>query len=240
MRGKTEAGAMNEKTTILVVEDEKKISDIVKLYLERENIQPLVAGSAEEAVKLLKKNPDVVLLDLMLPDMSGEELCALIRQNSEVPIIMLTAKSGEDDIIKGLSLGADDYVTKPFSPSELMARIKAQLRRHKRPSTKMSFNRGALVIDVLKREVVHADRPLTLTPSEFGILVALAERPGRVLSRLQLVNMVQGYDFEGYERTIDAHVKNLRQKIEDDPKDPAFIKTIYGVGYKFIGARDED
>lgn len=231
---------MNEKTIVLVIEDEKKISDIVKLYLEREGIRPLVAGNAEEAMKLLKQNPELVILDLMLPDMPGEEICAMIRQNYDIPIIMLTAKTGEDDIIKGLSLGADDYVTKPFSPGELMARVKAQLRRHKRPSTKMSFNRGALVIDVLKREVLHNEIPLTLTPSEFGILVALSERPGRVLSRLQLVNMVQGYDFEGYERTIDAHVKNLRQKIEDDPKNPTFIKTIYGVGYKFIGERDED
>lgn len=231
---------MNEKTTVLVIEDEKKISDIVKLYLEREGIRPLIAPNAEEAMRHLKQHPELVILDLMLPDMPGEEICALIRQNYDIPIIMLTAKTGEDDIIKGLALGADDYVTKPFSPGELMARVKAQLRRHKRPSTKMSFNKGGLIIDVLKREVLHNEIPLTLTPSEFGILVALAERPGRVLSRLQLVNMVQGYDFEGYERTIDAHVKNLRQKIEDDPKSPTYIKTIYGVGYKFIGERDED
>jgi len=231
---------MNEKATVLVVEDERKISEIVKLYLEREGIRPLLAATSEEAMRLMKQTPDLVVLDLMLPDMPGEEICAWIRQNYDIPIIMLTAKTGEDDIIKGLGLGADDYVTKPFSPGELMARIKAQLRRHKRPSTKMSFNRAALVIDVLKREVLHDEKPLTLTPSEFGILVALAERPGRVLSRLQLVNMVQGYDFEGYERTIDAHVKNLRQKIEDDPKNPSFIKTIYGVGYKFIGEKDED
>ncbi|MDA8325530.1 MAG: response regulator transcription factor [Nitrospiraceae bacterium] len=231
---------MSDKSTILVVEDERKISDIVKLYLEREGFRPLMAGSAEEALRHLKQNPDLVVLDLMLPGLQGEDLCAMIRQNSDIPVIMLTAKTGEDDIIKGLSLGADDYVTKPFSPGELLARIKAQLRRHKRPYTRMSFNRGALVIDVLKREVIRDGEPLTLTPSEFGILVSLSERPGRVLSRLQLVNMVQGYDFEGYERTIDAHVKNLRQKIEDDPKNPIFIKTIYGVGYKFIGVKDEE
>ncbi|MDA8087435.1 MAG: response regulator transcription factor [Nitrospiraceae bacterium] len=231
---------MNEKSTILVVEDEKKISDIVKLYLEREGFRPLIAGSAEEALRHLKQNPDLVILDLMLPGIQGEDLCAMIWQNSDIPVIMLTAKTGEDDIIKGLSLGADDYVTKPFSPGELLARIKAQLRRHKRPYTRMSFNKGSLVIDVLKREVVRDGQALTLTPSEFGILVSLSERPGRVLSRLQLVNMVQGYDFEGYERTIDAHVKNLRQKIEDDPRNPTFIKTIYGIGYKFIGAKDEE
>ena len=231
---------MDEKATILVVEDEKKISDIVKLYLEREGFRPLIAGSGEEALRYLKLNPDVVVLDLMLPGIQGEDLCAMIRQNSDIPVIMLTAKTGEDDIIKGLGLGADDYVAKPFSPGELLARIKAQLRRHKRPYTRMSFNKGALIIDVLKREVLRDGQPLTLTPSEFGILVSLSERPGRVLSRLQLVNMVQGYDFEGYERTVDAHVKNLRQKIEDDPKNPTFIKTIYGVGYKFIGVKDEE
>ncbi len=229
-----------KKATILVVEDEKKISDVVKLYLEREGFFPLVAGSAEEAMHHLKQPPDLVVLDLMLPGIQGEELCGMIRQNSNVPIIMLTAKTGEDDIIKGLSLGADDYVQKPFSPGELLARIKAQLRRHKRPYTRMSFNKGSLTIDVLKREVARDGQLLTLTPTEFGILVSLCERPGMVLSRLQLVNMVQGYDFEGYERTIDAHVKNLRQKIEDDPRNPTFIKTIYGIGYKFIGAKDEE
>ncbi|MDA8387330.1 MAG: response regulator transcription factor [Nitrospiraceae bacterium] len=231
---------MNERSTILVVEDEKKISDVVKLYLEREGFRPLIAGSAEEALRDLKQNPDLVVLDLMLPGLQGEEFCAMLRQNSDIPVIMLTARTAEEDVIKGLGLGADDYVTKPFSPGELLARIKAQLRRHKRPYTRMSFGRGSLVIDVLKREVVRDGQTITLTPSEFGILVSLSERPGRVLSRLQLVNMVQGYDFEGYERTIDAHVKNLRQKIEDDPKNPTFIKTIYGVGYKFIGAKDEE
>ncbi|MDA8091831.1 MAG: response regulator transcription factor [Nitrospiraceae bacterium] len=230
----------DKKSTILVVEDERKISDVVKLYLEREGFIAIVAGSAEDAMRHLKQPPDLVVLDLMLPGLQGEDLCGMIRQNSDIPIIMLTAKTGEDDIIKGLSLGADDYVQKPFSPGELLARIKAQLRRHKRPYTKMSFNKGALTIDVLKREVARDGQPLTLTPSEFGILVSLSERPGMVLSRLQLVNMVQGYDFEGYERTIDAHVKNLRQKIEDDPKNPVFIKTIYGIGYKFIGVRDEE
>ena len=231
---------MTEKQTILVVEDERKISDIIRLYLEREGYHSEIANSGEDALKLLKTNPSLVVLDLMLPDIQGEELCAMIRQSSDIPIIMLTAKTGEDDIIKGLSLGADDYVAKPFSPGELLARIKAQLRRHKRPYTKLSFNKGMLVIDVLKREVLRGDRIILLTPSEFGILVSLAEKPGSVLSRLQLVNLVQGYDFEGYERTIDAHIKNLRQKIEDDPKTPMFIKTIYGVGYKFIGARDEE
>lgn len=231
---------MNEKPTILVVEDERKISDIVKLYLDREGFRSLIAASAEEGLAYLKQNPDLVVLDLMLPGIQGEEFCAMLRQNSDIPVIMLTARTAEEDVIKGLGLGADDYVTKPFSPGELLARIKVQLRRRKRPYTRMSFNKGGLVIDVLKHEVVRDGNPIALTPSEFGILISLSERPGRVLSRLQLVNMVQGYDFEGYERTIDAHVKNLRQKIEDDPKNPVFIKTVYGVGYKFIGVKDEE
>jgi DNA-binding response OmpR family regulator len=230
---------MNERPTVLVVEDERKIADMVKLYLEREGIRVLLAQTAQEGLKLLKQSPELIVLDLMLPDMPGEELCRIVRESSEMPIIMLTAKTAEEDIVKGLGLGADDYVTKPFSPKELVARVKAQLRRHRRVLTRMSFNKGRLVIDVVKREVLHAGRAVSLTPSEFGILVALAERPGRVLSRLQLVNMVQGYDFEGYERTIDAHVKNLRHKIEDDPREPTFIKTVYGVGYKFIGTKDE-
>lgn len=230
-----------QKESVLIVEDEVKIADIVKGYLEKEGYRVRHAVDGTEALKLIRENFDLIILDLMLPDMQGEELCRVIRQGSDVPVIMLTAKSGEEDRIKGLGIGADDYVVKPFSPRELVARVKAQLRRAGKSKKKMlSFNRGSLKIDLDNREVLKGDSPVVLTPTEFKILLALSENPGRVFSREQLVNIVQGYDFEGYDRTIDAHVKNLRHKIEKDSREPSFIKTVYGIGYKFIGTQDED
>lgn len=227
--------------TILIIEDEKKISDIVELYLKREGFLTKVAGTGKEAMKHLNEPFDLIVLDLMLPDISGEELCSTIRETSDAPIIMLTAKSAEEDRIKGLGLGADDYVVKPFSPRELVARVKAQLRRTKKVARKvLSFNEGLLAMDTENHEVKKKGVLTVLTPTEFRILMILAEKPGRVFSRLQLINMVQGYDFEGYDRTVDAHIKNLRQKIEDDQRNPLFIKTVYGVGYKFTGIPDED
>lgn len=232
---------IGKQETILIVEDEKKISDIVAMYLEREGFGTAVADTGEKAMKLLHEPFSLIIIDLMLPDISGEELCKTIRQTSDVPIIILTAKSGEEDRIKGLGLGADDYVVKPFSPRELVARVKAHLRRTKKMARKvLSFNNGLLAMDTENYEVKKKGVPVILTTTEFRILLSLSERPGRVLSRLQLINMVQGYDFEGYDRTIDAHVKNLRHKIEDDQKNPVFIKTVYGVGYKFVGISDED
>ena len=227
--------------TVLIIEDEKKISDIVELYLKREGFRTRVAGTGKETMNLLKEPFDLIILDLMLPDISGEELCSVIRETSEAPIIILTAKSGEEDRIKGLGLGADDYVVKPFSPRELVARVKAQLRRTKRVGTRvLSFNEGLLTMDTESHEVKIKGAITVLTPTEFRMLTLLAEKPGRIFSRLQLINMVQGYDFEGYDRTVDAHIKNLRQKIEDDQRNPMFIKTVYGVGYKFTGVPDED
>lgn len=232
----------NGKTEkILIVEDEKKISDIVAMYLEKEGFGIVVADTGQKAMRVLHEPFSLMIIDLMLPDISGEDLCKTIRQSSDVPIIILTAKSGEEDRIRGLGLGADDYVIKPFSPRELVARVKAHLRRTKKMGKKvLSFNDGLLVMDTENFEVRRDGVPTTLTSTEFRILLFLAERPGRVLSRLQLINMVQGYDFEGYDRTIDAHVKNLRHKIGDDQKKPVFIKTVYGVGYKFIGTQDAD
>jgi DNA-binding response OmpR family regulator len=231
---------MDTEQRILLIEDEKKISEIVKAYLEKDGFRVTLASSGEDGLKALKKNPDLVILDLMLPDMQGEELCMIIRKSSDVPVIMLTAKSGEEDRIKGLGLGADDYVIKPFSPGELVARVKAHLRRVIKIRRKIySFNRGLLKIDIENHEAFKEGSPITLTPTEFKILVSLAENPGRVLSREQLVNIVMGYDFEGYDRTIDAHVKNLRHKVEKDSKSPEFILTVYGIGYKFIGITDE-
>lgn len=230
-----------QRESVLIVEDEKKISDIVRAYLEKENFRVKVAPTAAQALTLLKEQFDLIILDLMLPDMSGEELCSTIRESSEVPVIMLTAKSSEEDRVTGLGLGADDYVVKPFSPRELVARVKAHLRRAGKARKKLlTYNLGALKIDTDSYEVIMHGTQVVLTPTEFRILYALAEHPGRVLSREQLVTIVQGYDFDGYDRTIDAHVKNLRHKIEKDSKEPEFIKTVYGVGYKFIGALDED
>jgi len=227
--------------TILIIEDEKKISDIVDLYLRREGFVTKIAGTGEEALKHFNEPFDLIILDLMLPDISGEELCSAIRETSDAPIIMLTAKSGEEDRIRGLGLGADDYVVKPFSPRELVARVKAHLRRTRKTDRKVvSFNKGLLTMDTENHEVEKKGVPAVLTPTEFRILAVLADRPGKVFSRLQLINMVQGYDFEGYDRTVDAHIKNLRQKIEDDQRNPLFIKTVYGVGYKFTGIPDED
>jgi DNA-binding response OmpR family regulator len=232
---------MDTRQKILVVEDEKKISDIVRAYLEKEGYRVSLAETGKAALKSLKESPDLVILDLMLPDMQGEELCKIIREGSDVPVIMLTAKSGEEDRVKGLGIGADDYVIKPFSPRELVARVKAHLRRTVRTRRKIySYNNGGLRINIENHEAFREGVPIILTPTEFRILVSLAENAGRVLSRDQLVNIVLGYDFEGYDRTIDAHVKNLRHKVETNSKSPEFIQTVYAMGYKFIGTLDEE
>jgi len=232
---------MDTGQRILIVEDEKKISEIVKAYLEKEGFRVSLAETGNEALKALKESPELVILDLMLPDIPGEELCTIIRENSDVPVIMLTARSGEEDRVKGLGIGADDYVVKPFSPRELVARVKAHLRRAVKSRRKIySYNSGGLKIDIENHEAFREGRLISLTPTEFKILVSLSENPGRVLSRDQLVTIVLGYDFEGYDRTIDAHVKNLRHKVEKNSKTPEFIQTVYGMGYKFIGTLDEE
>lgn len=228
-----------EAEKILIIEDEEKISDIVKSYLEKDGFHATVADTGEKALRLIKNRFALVILDLRLPDIDGEEICRSIREVSDVPIIMLTAKSSEDERVKGLGIGADDYVVKPFSPKELVARVKAHLRRTKKGEKKiLSFNRGTLTIDTTLREVKKREAPVSLTTTEFKILLCLAERPGTILNRLQLTNMVQGYDFEGYDRVVDAHIKNIRHKIEDNIQKPVFIKTVYGAGYKFIGEPD--
>ncbi|RME62839.1 MAG: DNA-binding response regulator [Nitrospirae bacterium] len=226
---------------VLVIEDEKPISDIVRAYLEKDGFVVTVAETAEEGLAYLKEDFDLIILDLMLPDMEGEEVCKAIREVSDVPIIMLTAKSSEDDRVKGLGLGADDYVVKPFSPRELVARVKALLRRTGALEKGIfSFNRGNLVIKPQTMEVFKNGTPVRLTQTEFKLLMKRAERPGQVFPRQQLVNLILGYDYEGYDRTIDAHIKNIRHKIEDNPRQPQYIQTIYGVGYKFTGQKDEN
>jgi DNA-binding response OmpR family regulator len=225
---------------ILIVEDEEKISSIVKAYLEKEGFEVTAADTGQKALSALKNGFSLIILDLMLPDMDGEDICKVIREDSDVPIIMLTAKSEEEDRIAGLGIGADDYVVKPFSPRELVARVKALLRRVKGPKKVISFNNGDLVIDSTSFEVRKKGSPLVLTPTEFKLLQCLAARPGQVFTRIQLVNVILGYDFEGYDRTIDAHIKNIRHKIEDNQRSPSYLKTVYGVGYKFTGKLDEE
>ncbi len=225
---------------ILIVEDEKKIADIVKSYLEREGFEVTAVETGEAAISEIRTGFDLVILDLRLPDIDGETVCKYIRDVTDIPIIMLTAKSAEDDRVKGLSLGADDYVVKPFSARELVARVKAHLRRFKKDvKRELSFNDKSLIIDTLSKEVKSNGKRVMLTNTEFKILLSLAERPGVIFSRLQLINIVQGYDFEGFDRVVDVHVKNIRRKIEDDPQKPGFIETAYGVGYKFIGDSDK-
>lgn len=229
---------MAEVRKILVVEDEKKIAEVIKAYLEREDYLVTTTASGAEALTLADSgNYDLIVLDLMLPDLSGEEVCAELRRRSDVPIIMVTARTAEDEKVHGLNIGADDYLTKPFSPRELVARIKSILRRTHSDTEflaeKIDFDGERLVIDVARHEVRFDGEPVALTPHEFKLLLTLARHPGRVYSRYELINKVQGYDYEGYERTIDAHVKNLRQKIEADPKNPHYVLTVFGVGYKF-------
>ena len=225
---------------ILVVEDEAKIAEIVKAYLVKDGFSVTVAETGNKAISILKDRFDLIILDLMLPDMTGEEICETIRKDSDLPVIMLTAKSEEEDRIAGLGIGADDYIVKPFSPRELVARVKALLRRTKGLKKTASFNSGNLVIDSSNFKVMKNGTAIVLTPTEFKLLQSLAERPEQVFTRLHLVNVILGYDYEGYDRTIDAHIKNIRHKIEDNPKNPSYIKTVYGLGYRFVGLPDED
>lgn len=228
---------MNEK--ILVVDDEIKLLEVVKDYLRVEGYEVYTADRGKKALDLFYKiQPDFIVLDLMLPDLSGEEICKQIRKESNVPILMLTAKDSEEDKVNGLYIGADDYLTKPFSPKELVGRIRAIFRRTRGDvliSDILSFNKDDLVIDIPKHIVKKKGQIINLTPNEYKILLTLAQNPQRTFSRSQLINIALGYDFEGYDRTIDTHVKNLRQKIEDDIKEPKYIITVYGVGYKFEG-----
>lgn len=226
---------MNKK--IFVVDDEIKILEVVKSYLEREGFSVITETNGNNVLDTFKKEkPDLVILDLMLPGISGEELCKRLRQFSDVPILMLTAKVQESDKINGFSIGADDYITKPFSPRELVMRVKAILRRTTDDvplAEVMSFNNDDLVVDLRAHTVRKKGVVVNLTPNEFKILKILIRNPNRVFTREELIEKVMGFDYEGYDRTIDAHIKNLRQKIEDDTKNPVYIKTVYGVGYKF-------
>ncbi|HLG08940.1 MAG TPA: response regulator transcription factor [Gaiellaceae bacterium] len=228
---------MEPNKKIVVIDDEPSVQEVVRGYLEKDGYLVYVAGNGRDGLALAERaKPGLIVLDLMLPDVSGEEICREIRSRSDVPILMLTAKASEDERVGGLALGADDYLTKPFSPRELVARVRAVLRRTQGTAMPLvevlSFDEGALEIDTVQHEVRRDRELVELTPNEYRLLVTLARYPGRVYSRFELINHVQGYDFEGYERTIDAHVKNLRKKIEPDPKHPQYVETVFGVGYR--------
>jgi DNA-binding response OmpR family regulator len=230
-------------TTVLVVEDERKLRELVRSYLERAGFAVLSTESGAEAITLAASaSPALVILDLGLPDVPGESVLRELRAMGPVPVLVLTAMSSESDRIRGLELGADDYVTKPFSPRELVLRVQAILRRGggQRPAGQQGVTSygGVLVIDEPKRQVLVSGRPVALTPTEWGVLVALASVPGRVYSRLELINRVRGHEFEGYERTVDSHVKNLRRKLGDDPADPKIVQTVLGGGYRLGLSRD--
>lgn len=220
-----------------MVDDNEKIVNLVQAYLKQDGYRVLTAHNGVQALELARrKRPDLMILDLLLPGMDGLDVCRVLRaEGNEVPIIMLTAKTTEADKLVGLELGADDYVTKPFSPRELIARVRAVLRRvgEKAPQVPSEIQRGDLVVDFVRHEVRVQGNPIRLTPTEFRLLEVLIKEPGRAFSRLELLDQVFGYDFEGLERTVDVHVMNLRRKIEPNPSQPIYVQTVYGVGYKF-------
>lgn len=229
-----------DSSTILVVDDEERIVEIVESYLLKSNYAVLKAYNGTEALRLFYSNPvALVVLDLMLPDISGEEVCKTIRKTSRVPLLMLTAKAEEEQILKGLDIGADDYVIKPFSPRQLMARIGALLRRAQgedyRVSSVLSFNRQELVIDTLRHEVTKNGVRISLTPIEFNLLSTMAKTPSRIYTRDDLIQFALGDAYDGFDRSLDSHIKNLRHKIETDTKNCKYILTVHGLGYKFGG-----
>jgi DNA-binding response OmpR family regulator len=227
---------MTHSNTILVVDDEAKIAEVLQSYLEKEGFRVVCAYSGNEALSQFDRySPVLVILDLMLPDLPGEEVCRSIRKKSRVPVIMLTAKTEEEDILKGLGIGGDDYVTKPFSPRQVVARVNAVLRRvlNETVTDELAFNDRELVIDNMRHEVLRSGEPVALTPIEFKLLLAMVKYPTKTFTREELISMVLGDDYEGYDRVIDTHIKNLRQKIEPDTKKPRYILTVHGIGYKF-------
>ena len=229
-----------EKTHILVVDDEETIVEFVESYLIKDGYTVHKAYNGKDALAAFNSQPlSLVILDLMLPDIRGEEVCRTIRKTSRVPIIMLTAKVEEEHILKGLDIGADDYVTKPFSPRQLMARVGAMLRRTEGAdfgvSSLLSFQNKDLMLDTVTHEVTKNGEPVGLTPIEFKLLCTLAKSPGRTFSRNDLIDLALGDDYMGFDRSIDSHIKNLRQKIETDTKNCEYILTVHGVGYKFGG-----
>ena len=227
-------------STVLIVEDDPHTVEVVQLYLRRDGHQVISAADGLEGLRLAREaHPDLVVLDLMLPGMDGIEICRLLREESEVPIVMLTARVEEEDRLAGLDLGADDYVTKPFSPRELAARIRAVLRRSARDvvdSGPVELTYGKIVVNRPRRTVHIGDIPVRLTPTEFRLLVLMIREPGRIFTRDQIIDRVFGYDFEGFDRTVDVHISSLRRKLEGACPKQRYIHTVYGVGYKLDDA----
>ena len=226
---------------ILVVDDEAKIVKVLKAYLEQSGFQVVTAVDGKIALAIfMREKPDFMILDLNLPGMDGLDVCRTVRRQSNIPILMLTARVEEADKLIGLELGADDYVVKPFSPREVVARVRTIFRRADGELAQPEILRvGDLQIDLDQHSVMISERSLELTPTEFDILVVLARQPKRVFTRMQIMELAQGNAFEGYERTIDTHIKNIRLKLEPDPKNPAYIHTVFGVGYKVEMNPDE-
>lgn len=230
--------------SILLVEDDIKIARVVKAYLEGAGFKVRHFDKGRDAIDAVAKEmPSAVILDLMLPDISGEEVCQELKDIEDVPVLMMTSKSSEEERVAGFALGADDYIVKPFSPRELVYRVKAVLKRAGKGDITSdgptSYNNGVLIINGQTYEVKKNGNLLNLTPTEFKVLHVLASYPGKVFTREELIEKALGYQFEGYERSMDAHIKNIRHKIEDDPKSPSIIITIYGVGYRFSGKKDD-
>ncbi|MCL4476127.1 MAG: response regulator transcription factor [Nitrospirae bacterium] len=228
---------------ILMVEDDKKIARIVKVYLEDAGYNVLHCEKGRDAIETAsRERPILVILDLMLPDMSGEEVLQEMKDIGDFPVILLTAKSAPEERVAGFALGADDYIVKPFNPREMVYRVKAVLRRAQKTEVPdapvISFNKGFLIVDAHRYEVKKKGVSVNLTPTEFKVFSTLAAAPQKVFTREDLIEKAFGYAFEGYDRSIDVHIKNIRQKIEDDPRNPTYILTVYKVGYKFIGERD--
>lgn len=225
---------------VLVIEDDRSISELIRLYLEREGFEVCMASNGESGLELLgEREPVLVVLDIMLPEMDGWEVCRRIREIQELPIIMLTARDAVSDRVRGLELGADDYVTKPFDPRELVARVRAVLRRSGNSTADSILEFGHFTINHEQRQVIRDGEEIYLTAKEFDLLWLLASHPGRVFTRDQLLDRVWGYEFYGNVRTVDVHIRHMREKIEPEPNDPRYILTVWGVGYKFKAAEDE-
>ena len=225
--------------TILVVDDEVKIVQLVRDYLEHAGFQVVAAGDGQTALAAARASkPDLIVLDLGLPQLDGLDVTRALRKDGDTPIIMLTARGEESDRLVGLELGADDYIVKPFSPKEMVARVRAVLRRAEAGSVQpcQSVQVGDITIDVPRMRVMAGERAVDLTPTEFQLLLTMAQQPGRIFTRGQLLDAVRGVAFESYERAIDAHIKNIRRKLEPQPHEPRYVLTVHGVGYKFADA----